>query len=159
MKFSTIRAAGFFGFWLILTPFSVTDILVGMLAAVVATRASLMLLPPGQWRLQPILLFHFGWHFLRQSVSAGIDVAWRALDPRLPLQPGFLVFRPRFPTGPARNTFCAITSLLPGTLPCGADANGDLLIHCLVASQDVAPQLATEEALFLRTLGGRPGDG
>ena len=40
-----------------------------------------------------------------------------------------------------------------------ADANGDLVIHCLVVSPDVAPHLATEEALLLRALGGRPEDG
>ena len=158
MTSSAVRAAGFFGFWLILTGFSLANAAVGVLAAAVATRASLILLPPGPWRPRPLLLLHLALRFLCQSVSAGIDVAWRALDPRLALQPGFVVFQSRFSPGAARNTFCAITSLLPGTLPCGFDANGDLVIHCLSASQDVAPQLATEEALLLRALGGRPGN-
>jgi multicomponent Na+:H+ antiporter subunit E len=100
-----------------------------------------------------------GLRFLHQSVSAGIDVAWRALDPRLRAEPGFVLFQPRFPPGPARNTFCAITTLLPGTLPCGEDANGDLVIHCLVVSPDVPAQLAAEEALLLRALGRRPDHG
>ncbi|HSR80954.1 MAG TPA: Na+/H+ antiporter subunit E [Hyphomicrobiaceae bacterium] len=154
-----VRAAGFFGFWLILTGFSLADLGVGLLVAAVAARASLSLLPPGQWRPQPLLFLRMGWRFLNQSVSAGIDVAWRALNPRLALEPGFVVFQPRLPPGPARNTFCAITTLLPGTLPCGEDANGDLVIHCLVAGPDVAPQLATEEALFLAALGGSPDHG
>ena len=159
MTFSPVRAAGFLGFWLILTGLSLADLAVGILAALVAMRASLVLLPPGQWRPQPLLLLHMALRFLNQSVMAGIDVAWRALDPRLTLEPGFVVFQPRSPPGPARNAFCAITSLLPGTLPCEEDANGDLVIHCLVVSPDVAPQLAAEEALFLRAVGGRPDHG
>jgi len=159
MRSLAVRAAGFFGFWLILTGFSLADLGVGLLAGAVATRTSLSLLPPGRWRPQPLLFLRMGLRFLNQSVSAGLDVAWRALDPRLALEPGFVAFQPRLPPGPARNAFCAITTLLPGTLPCGEDGNGDLVIHCLVVSPDVAPQLATEEALLLAALGGRPEDG
>jgi multicomponent Na+:H+ antiporter subunit E len=100
-----------------------------------------------------------GLRFLNQSVAAGLDVARLALDPRLTLQPGFVLFRPRLPPGPARGVFCAITTLLPGTLPCGGDANGDLVVHCLVVSPQVTPQLATEETLLLQAIGGRPKDG
>jgi multicomponent Na+:H+ antiporter subunit E len=159
MTFLPLRAAGFLGFWLILRGFGLTDLAVGVVAAALATRASFILLPPGQWRPQPLLLLQMGLRFLNQSVAAGIDVARLALDPRLTLQPGFVLFRPRLPPGPARNAFCAITTLLPGTLPCGGDANGDLVIHCLVVSPQVGPQLATEETLLLRALGGRPEDG
>ena len=157
MTFSPVRAAGFFGFWVILTGFGLADLAVGILAAALATRASLILLPPHSWRPRPLLLVDLAFRFLSQSVLAGIDVAWRALNPRLALQPGLVLHRSRLPPGPARSTFCTISTLLPGTLPCGGDANGDLVIHCLVASQDVARQLATEEALLLRALGGTPG--
>jgi len=37
--------------------------------------------------------------FLRQSIVAGIDVAQRALDPRLPLRPGFVVYQGAPPAG------------------------------------------------------------
>ena len=47
-----------------------------------------------------------------------------------------------------------MTSLLPGTLPCGSDASGGLAIHCLDVSQPVAAQLAAEEAVLLQALGG-----
>jgi multicomponent Na+:H+ antiporter subunit E len=46
-----------------------------------------------------------------------------------------------------------MTSLLPGTLPCGPDDAGDLAIHCLDASQPVVEQLAVEETAFSRAVG------
>lgn len=90
-----------------------------------------------------------------QSVAAGIDVAWRALDPRVPLRPGFIVYRSRLPSGPVRSAFCTMMSLLPGTLPSGSDDSGGLVIHCLDIEQPVVEQLAAEEALFVRALGGQ----
>ena len=56
--------------------------------------------------------------------------------------------------GPARDAFCAIASLLPGTLPAGSDPSGALLVHCLDVGQDVPAQMAAEEAVFVAALGG-----
>jgi multicomponent Na+:H+ antiporter subunit E len=50
-------------------------------------------------------------------------------------------------------------SLLPGSLPAGSDAMGGMLIHCLDTRQPIAAQLAAEEALFVRVVGGSAGDG
>jgi len=58
----------------------------------------------------------------------------------------------RFPPGPARNAFTALTSLLPGTVPAGEE-HGQLLYHCLDIDQPVASQLAAEEAALSRALG------
>jgi multicomponent Na+:H+ antiporter subunit E len=147
------RAAGLFGFWLILSEFGAADLLVGVLAALVASAVSLRLLPTGQWTFRPVVLAGFVVRFLQQSIWAGIDVAWRALDPRLPLRPGFVRYRPQLPPGPARNVFLTLTSLLPGTLPCGPDDEGDLAIHCLDVSQSVVEQLTVEETAFSRAVG------
>jgi multicomponent Na+:H+ antiporter subunit E len=147
------RAAGLFGFWLILSEFSAVDLLVGALAALMAASVSLRLLSPGQWTFRPVVLAGLAVRFLRQSIWAGIDVAWRALDPRLPLRPGFVSYRPCLPPGPARNAFLTMTSLLPGTLPCGPDEEGSLAVHCLDVSQPVVEQLTVEEAKFSRALG------
>jgi multicomponent Na+:H+ antiporter subunit E len=147
------RAAGFLGFWLILSEFSAVDLLVGALAALMAALVSLRLLPPGRWRLRPVVLAWLAVRFLQQSIWAGIDVAWRALDPRLPLRPGFVSYRPQLPPGPARNAFLTITSLLPGTLPCGPDEEGALAVHCLDVAQPVAEQLAAQEIAFSRAVG------
>ena len=97
-------------------------------------------------------LAKFALHFLRQSASSGVEVAWRAFSPRLPLDPGFVVFPPLRSAG-TRSAFCALSSLLPGTLPAGSDENGALLVHCLDVGQPVAANLAAEEALFSRAIG------
>jgi multicomponent Na+:H+ antiporter subunit E len=60
---------------------------------------------------------------------------------------------PQLPPGPARNVFLTITSLLPGTLPCGPDEEGGLAIHCLDVSQPVVEQLTVEETSFSRAVG------
>jgi multicomponent Na+:H+ antiporter subunit E len=147
------RTAGFLAFWLILSGFGPVTLLVGALAAVIATWTSLRLLPPGRWSFRPLALAKLVLRFLRQSIGAGIDVAWRALDPRLPVRSGFVVYETHLPPGPMRNAFCTMTSLLPGTLPSGSDESGRLVIHCLDITQPVAEQLAREEALLVRALG------
>jgi multicomponent Na+:H+ antiporter subunit E len=153
------RTAGFLAFWLILSGFDPITLLVGALAAVIATWTSLRLLPPGRWSFRPWALTQLVLRFLRQSIGAGIDVAWRALDPRLPVRPGFVVYQTHLPPGPMRNAFCTMTSLLPGTLPSGTDETGGLVIHCLDITQPIAQQLAREEALLVQAIGRTHHDG
>jgi multicomponent Na+:H+ antiporter subunit E len=148
-----VRTAGLLGFWLILSEFGAADLLVGALAALMAASVSLHLLPPGPRTLRPVVLAGLAVRFLQQSIRAGIDVAWRALDPRLPLRPGFVSYRPQLRPGPARNAFLTMMSLLPGTLPCGPDEEGSLAVHCLDVSQPVVEQLTVEEAMFSRAIG------
>jgi multicomponent Na+:H+ antiporter subunit E len=153
------RATGFFGFWLLLTGADAGDLAAGLVAAVAATWASLRLMPPEQWNLNLVKLARFVLHFLHQSIAAGTDVALRALDPRLSLRPGFVVYQARLRPGTQRNAFCAIMSLLPGTLPCGPAESNGLTIHCLDVTQPVAEQLAAEETLYVQTLGGAQRNG
>ncbi|MGC1826997.1 MAG: Na+/H+ antiporter subunit E, partial [Pseudolabrys sp.] len=96
------RLVGFFAFWVIIAGTNPADIFVGVLAAIIATSVSLRLLPPGTIRLRPIVLAKLVLRFLYQSIGAGVDVAWRALDPRLPLQPGYVIYRSRLPPGTMR---------------------------------------------------------
>jgi multicomponent Na+:H+ antiporter subunit E len=151
LRGSPARAAGFLAFWLMLSGGNPADLPVGAFAAAMATWTSLRLLPPGQWSFRPVALSQLVLRFFRQSIGAGIDVAWRALDPRLPLRPGFVVYPVRFPPGTARNVFTALTSLLPGTVPAG-DESGQLVYHCLDVDQPVVSQLAAEEAALSRAL-------
>jgi multicomponent Na+:H+ antiporter subunit E len=147
------RMTCFIAFWLILSGFDPVTLLVGALAAIIATLTSLHLLPPDGWSFRPLALATLLLRFLRQSIVAGIDVALRALDPRLPVRPGFVVYATHLPPGPMRNASSTMTSLLPGTLPSGSDESGGLVIHCLDISQPVAEQLAREEALLVRAFG------
>jgi len=148
-----VRALGFFVLWTTLTGRNSSDLAAGAVAASAATWASLSLVPPGTSRAQPAAFPRLALRFLCQSVIAGVDVARRALDPRLPLHPGFVIYPVRVPRGPARNMFTTLMSLLPGTVPTGSDEKGGLLIHCLDVEQPVAAQLAVDEALFARVIG------
>jgi len=146
------RAAAFACLWLILTGGgNLADVVVGAVAVIAATWTSLHLLPTGRWRFSPVDLVRLAVRFAYQSVVAGVDVARRALDPRLPLRPGFVTYPARFPPGGARNVFAALTSLLPGTVPIGDDS-GPLVYHCLDVDQPVTSQLAAEEAALSRVV-------
>jgi multicomponent Na+:H+ antiporter subunit E len=149
---AVMRAVGFFVLWMMLTGGNSGDLLAGAVAALAASWASLRLLRPSASRVRPIAFARLALRFLHQSVVAGIDVARRALDPRLPLHPGFVVYPVGLPRGPARNMFTTLMSLLPGTVPTGSDERGELLIHCLDTEQPVAAQLTMEEEVFAQVI-------
>src|SRR5205823_8403096 len=115
------RFVGCLGLWFVLAGPDPAALPVGLFTAVLATWASLRLLPPGGGRPRFGFLTMLGigsaWH----SVVAGIDVARRALDPRLPLRPGFVVYPIRLRPSLAQSAFLTLSSLLPGTLPTGLD--------------------------------------
>jgi multicomponent Na+:H+ antiporter subunit E len=139
-----VRTAAFVLLWLVLLG-GAEQWMFGAVTAAVAAALSLRLLPRGELRLRPLALLGITLHFLWQSVRAGIDVAWRAFHPRLPLAPGFVAYRSQLPPGTARNLFTSYTSLLPGTVPCGVE-DGNVIYHCLDMTQPNAVQLAAEEA-------------
>ncbi len=146
------RGAGFLVLWLVLMPSTKpADLVTGAIAAVAATWVSLRFLPPATGCLRFGALLALVPHFLWQSVLAGIDVARRALDPRLPLNPGFVNCPLDFPPGVARNTFATITSLMPGTVPCDDQAEG-IVYHCLDVDEPVVEQLWAEQRLLSRAL-------
>ncbi|HTY78232.1 MAG TPA: Na+/H+ antiporter subunit E [Candidatus Bathyarchaeia archaeon] len=153
------RGAGLFTFWLLLTGAAPADLAAGALAAALATGASLRLLPPRGRRPQLAAAAQLCGRFLVQSVVAGADVAWRALDPRLPVRPGVVRYRLRVQPGPARHVFSTLASLVPGTLPCGSEGTNTLLVHCLDVASPVAEQLAVEESLLRRAVGETRDDG
>jgi multicomponent Na+:H+ antiporter subunit E len=152
LRSAFVRAVGFLVFWLVLAGINPGDLPAAAVAVAAATFVSLHLLPPGRRHLSPLGVTRLALRFPFQAVIAGVDVARRALDPRLPLRPGFVTYSPRLPPGNARDAFCALASLMPGTLPADTDADGTLLVHCLDIGQPAAAQLAVEEACFMRAL-------
>jgi len=150
-----VRSLVFLCIWFVLYGPDLAALPVGLGAAAAATWASLRLLPPGSFHPRLGSLFVLAFRFVWQSVIAGIDVARRALEPRLPLRPGFVTYAIRMRPSPARSTFLSIASLLPGTLPTGLDETGALVVHCLDTDQPVVAQMAAEEARLNRALGGK----
>jgi len=153
------RGAAYFALWMVIAGADTEDFLPGLGAAALAAWTSLRLMPPDpvggsvRW-LAALALFA---RFVRVSILAGLDVARRALAPRMRLAPGFVHYQPQLPPSDARSLFLAITSQMPGTIPSGTEPSGAISYHCLDDSQPVASQLAEEESRLLVALGGALG--
>ena len=145
------RAIWFLCLWLVLAGADLKDLPAAAGAVAAATWASLRLLPPTASGGSPGAIAQLALRFLYESVVAGADVARRALDPRLPLRPGFVTYPIGLPPGAGRNIFATLTSLLPGTVPTGEE-KGQLVYHCLDVGQPVVAQLAAEEEALSRAL-------
>jgi multicomponent Na+:H+ antiporter subunit E len=146
-----LRAAPFLGLWLVLAgphglPF-------GLLAALAAGAASLHLLPPAGRRVSLPAMGLLVWRTLSQTLLAGIDIARRAFDPRLPLAPDIVAVPLAMPPGAARDGLTALGSLAPGALPMGEDATGALLVHALDTRLPVQAGLQATADLYARALG------
>ena len=147
-----LRGAAFFALWFVLIPSGKpADLAFGLVAAGAATWASLVLLPAAAGHLRLGAMLAYLPRFLWKSVLAGFDIARRALDPRLPLNPGFVTCPTKLPPGRARNEFASITSLMPGSVPAD-DGPGMIVFHCLDIAQPVPEQMAAEERALARVL-------
>jgi multicomponent Na+:H+ antiporter subunit E len=137
--------------WLAVTGAEAEALVLGLAVVPAATALSLRLMPPGARRVSLVVLARLAPGFLARSVQGGVDVARRALDPRLPLSPGWVTVPSRLPPGAARVVVGGEFSLLPGTLVAGS-RGGALLVHALDTGQDVAGDVARAEAGLLAAL-------
>lgn len=125
----------------------------GAVAVALATLASLMILPPKPARWSPLGLIWFLSYFLKESLQGGLDIAMRALHPKLPLRPVWIDYRLRLSEETARVLFVMTISLLPGTL--SADWEGDTVtVHALTPAAGSGLSHLEERiaALFALTL-------
>jgi multicomponent Na+:H+ antiporter subunit E len=155
MSATLSRAIAFLLLWLSVAGPKLTDLPVGVAVAAAAAWASLVLAPPSKGRLDVRATLSFLLEFIRLSFTAGLDVALRALRVTPDLRPGVVEARLRLPPGLARNAFCVMASLLPGTLLTGFDPDDDhkTYVHGLDVRQPVEAELAAEEASFMRMMG------
>jgi multicomponent Na+:H+ antiporter subunit E len=145
------RLALFAGVWIVLTGGAGKPFL-ALVAIGAAALVSLRMLPPGGRRIAPVAMGRFLAGFLARSVAGGVDVAWRALHPRMPLAPGWRVLPTGLPEGGARVAFETELSLLPGTLSAGSHGDA-ILVHCLDVRGDVPGAARAEEARLAAALG------
>ena len=103
------RFVFFIGVWLMIANWNDKDIPVGLLASALALWISLSLLPPTTPIRVLLPLAKLSLRFLSCSIIAGIDVARRALLPRLDLRPGFVAVPLTLPPGDARNAFLRLS--------------------------------------------------
>lgn len=137
--------------WLAIAGADPAGFLVGALAVAGAAALGLRL-DPGRTRApRPGMLAALAPRFLWRSLLGGIDVAGRALSPRMPLKPGWSVLPTRLPAGAPRVALAGAFSLMPGTLVAGS--RGDrLLVHCLDTDAPVAAEVRAEEVRLMAAL-------
>lgn len=128
---AAVRGAILTFIWWVLTEGSWRAPLLAGGVVVAALAVSLLLVPAVAWRLPINALFHFVPWFLTQSLRGGLDVAGRALHPRMPVDPGFIEYELALASGAARATFTAILSLLPGTVSVQLTTERTVRIHVL----------------------------
>lgn len=151
------QVGGFFVLWLILIGADPIHVPIGLAVAAAATAVRVRLRPASPQRFRSLALSGIALRLARQAVVAGVDVAWRALAPVPAVRPGIVTHSLRLPPGPARDAFCALMSLLPGTVPAGLGARDELLVHCLDVGVPVTAQLIADEDRFLAAL-AEPSD-
>jgi multicomponent Na+:H+ antiporter subunit E len=143
--------------WWLISEGDAASWLVGFPTVLAAAGVSVWLAPMSAWRWKLRGVVPFVWHFGRASLEGGVDVAWRAFHPRLPIDPGMLEYRTRLPAGTARTLFANVISLCPGTV--SADLREDLLtIHVLDCRQPVPRKLRELELAVGRLFGVRLPD-
>ena len=123
-----LRTLIFLVIWWVITEGNQASWWIGLPAVFLAVIISIILIPATiiNW----YELFKFIPYFIIRSFCGGIDVARRALHPKLPIVPALIDYPLRLPIGLPQVFFINTVSLLPGTLI--ADLQGDTLkVHVL----------------------------
>lgn len=144
--------------WLVLTGNDPAAWPIGVVAATLGTAASLRLLPPMGRGTRLVATLALAPGFLARSLKGGLDVAWRAFHPRMPLKPGWILYPERLPPGLPRMSLGSEITLMPGTLAAGDDGRS-LLVHCLDRDQPVTDSVAAEERRIGASIGIALEDG
>jgi len=136
------RALLFSLLWWALTDGTAGSWWIGAPAVAGAVIISVTLVPPLGlvWREVMGFVPFFLWH----SLKGGVDVAWRAFHPRLPITPELIEYPLRLPPGLPRVILVNTVSLLPGTL--SAELGGQVLkVHVLDSLGDFLAELEALE--------------
>jgi len=128
--------------WWILTDGVAASWLIGVPAVVLAVAASITLVPPVPMAWSEVLRFMP--FFLRHSLLGGVDVARRAFQPSLPIDPDLIEYPLRLPPGLPQVFMANTVSLLPGTL-CTALDHNVLKVHVLDRQTDFLAELQMVE--------------
>lgn len=135
-----------------------TELLAVGAATALATTALTFLIWADRGRrpnLLAILLFFPG--FVWRSIRGGADVAWRVVQPRMPVRPGFAEIRLHDDDQGVKVLFCDVLSLMPGTLAAGLHRD-DAVVHMLVDTAPVRRMIVAEEARVIHLFGNDDAD-
>ncbi|EXJ10111.1 MULTISPECIES: Na+/H+ antiporter subunit E [Nitrincola] len=126
-------------FWWIISEGDASSWMIGLPSVLICSLVSLRVYPPSPYRIHPLGLLRFAGYFLYASLIAGIDIARRTLDRRLPVCSCMTDFTTQL-TGLPLWLFMITMSLLPGTLSVRTTQKG-LKIHCLDTPDKIQPEL------------------
>lgn len=130
----------------------------GVPCLLLAVLASLALAPERRYVVRPLGLAAFVPFFLHRTIRGSIDVAWRALHPRIPIDPDLVYYDLRVPEGPGRLLFASAINLLPGTV-CAKFEGDRLLLHVLdCGATDLNAELEALERRIDAALARPPGE-
>jgi multicomponent Na+:H+ antiporter subunit E len=152
LSWSTLvsRGLGFLSLWWVLTDGTTASWWIGVPAVVLALVTSVALLPPLPFNwLEFVRFVPF---FLMRSLLGGVDVAWRAFHPGMPIAPDIIEFPLRLPPGLARVFMVNTVSLLPGTMSTEIGENC-LMVHVLDGRKEFFSELEDVEQGVARMFG------
>jgi multicomponent Na+:H+ antiporter subunit E len=138
------RGLGFGAIWWAMTDGDHDSWPLGCVCVLLALTASLWLAPRRVARISLLGVAAFVPFFIAKTVSGSVDVARRAIHPRLPIDPEVQRYRLLYPRGPGRLLFVAAVNLLPGTV--AAEIEDDhLRVHVIDRSRPLDVELAALE--------------
>lgn len=140
--------------WMALDGFG--NLWLGAIFSVVGAIVGAWLIPGEAYPWRPLRMLMFLLFFLRESFRGGLDVAWRAFHPRMPIEPAYVEHQLALPAGLPRTLLVGVISLLPGTLSVWLHGDGRLVVHALTprAAENIADVEARVAGLF-RESGGK----
>lgn len=146
------RAALFAGLWWIVAEGRTDGWLLGGIAVLAATWASLALSPPRPEPLRAFALAGFAAFFVVNSVRGGFQVALMALRGRASLRPATLELPLILPAGAPQVLLSNVLSLMPGSVSVGLAGN-NLRLHVLDDRLPVATETKALEQRIARLFG------
>ncbi len=142
-----LRGAAFIVLWWVLADGAPSSWWIGAPAIVLAAGLSLWLIPP--MTIDWAAALRFIPFFLARSITGGLDVAWRAFHPRVPIAPDLLRYPLRLPAGLPQVLMVNTISLLPGTLIAELDED-HVTIHVLDGRKQYVAEIEAVESRVAR---------
>ena len=136
-----IRRILIFGFvWAVLTGGALDSWLIGIPSILLALFVNAYLPPLSSFKISPKGAIFFLFYFATHSFLAGVDVVKRAVQPKIPLDPGLMEYQVRLTSEFAVILFLNTISLFPGTFSLRL-SHGHILVHVLDQSEPAFEKL------------------
>jgi multicomponent Na+:H+ antiporter subunit E len=151
------RLLVFLFLWIVLSGPTWRDPILAGLGILTAAAASLWLWPAHSLKLAWWRLPGLAAYFLWASLRGGVDIAWRALSPSMPLRPNLMEFGTRLPTGQGVVFFAWMISLMPGTASINLRNGNTITVHVVDTQVYDVEELRRLEDLVAAFLRAQPG--